>query len=70
MAFLTKVEGLMPHGRGFPRSKLMEEPDVQHTFTEEEVQELANWIESLTLVDIAALKAYWEKRQECETQLQ
>lgn len=48
----------------------MEEPDLEHTFTEEEVQDLATWIESLTLIDIAALKNYWERKAECEMRLQ
>ncbi len=49
---------------------LMAKEDLEHTFTEDQVQELIDWIESLTLIDIAALKSYWEKRPECEDILQ
>ena len=48
----------------------MEEPDLEMTFTEAEVDEIKNWVESLTLIDLAALKDYWEKRAEPEKRLQ
>ena len=51
-------------------SRLSDEEECEHTFTEEEVQELANFIESLTLIDIAALKKYWESKDIREHQLQ
>lgn len=44
-----------------------EEKDLEMTFTEEEVQEIADWIESLTLVDLAALRKYWEDCHESKT---
>ena len=42
--------------------KTMEEIDLEHTFTEDEVQDIVDWIESLTLIELAALKHYWEGR--------
>lgn len=44
-----------------------DEKDVEMTFTEEEVQELIDWVESLTLVDLEALKRYWEDCHDSKT---
>lgn len=40
------------------------------TFTEDEVQEIIDWVESLTIVDLAALKLHWEARNPAEDHLQ
>jgi hypothetical protein len=36
------------------------------TFTEEEIKEIIDWLESITIVDIAALKKIWESMPETQ----
>lgn len=64
-AFKDGQKGHYSMGNGyFVFDMESEEPDVEHTFTDEQIQELIDWLESLTLVDIAVLKIAWESRVE------
>lgn len=38
----------------------MSEVQEESTFTEEQQQELVDWLESLTLAEIQTIKNYWE----------
>lgn len=48
----------------------MEQPDLSEMFTDEEMEEIKEWIESLTVSDLAKLKSYWESRSKVETLVQ
>lgn len=47
-----------------------QEDEIESTFTEAEIQALIDWIESLTIIELAAIRAEWEKRLETQKRLQ
>lgn len=48
----------------------VEQPDLSEMFTDEEMEEIKEWVESLTVSDLAKLKTYWESRSKVETLVQ
>lgn len=55
---------------GLKDEATMSEDKDKDEYTPDEVQELIDWIESLTLSEIAALKIYWEKAGASQPRLQ